>query len=66
MADQLIYFVNKLDPNGGTHIKWPQYTTASPNMMTYLDGTPSANITQDTYRVEGIALSIQIISAQSA
>lgn len=56
MIDQLIYFVNNLNPNGGSHLQWPQYTTASPNMMTYLDGLPTASITQDTYRADAIAL----------
>ncbi|EGN97919.1 hypothetical protein SERLA73DRAFT_109200 [Serpula lacrymans var. lacrymans S7.3] len=50
MTDYLINFVTNLDPNGATGISWPQYTTAAPNLMTFMDGLPSLEITQDTYR----------------
>ncbi|EIW81508.1 alpha beta-hydrolase [Coniophora puteana RWD-64-598 SS2] len=57
MADYLVRFAANLDPNGDTGIEWPQYTTDSPNMLTFLDGLIPLEITQDTYRaaaMEGI------------
>ncbi|KAF7974295.1 hypothetical protein HWV62_12440 [Athelia sp. TMB] len=56
MTNYLIYFVNNLNPNGGSALNWPQYTTSSPNMMTFLNSSSSAplNITQDNFRQEGI------------
>jgi acetylcholinesterase len=54
MADYLIRFVSKLDPNGDTAIPWPQYTTGSPDMLTFNDGLTPLVITQDTYRANAI------------
>jgi len=54
MADYLVRFAANLDPNGDTGIEWPQYTTDSPNLLTFLDGPVPLEITQDTYRVEAI------------
>ncbi|KAJ6584319.1 alpha beta-hydrolase [Mycena capillaripes] len=50
LADYLINFATNLDPNGKTVPNWPAYTTATPNMMTFLDGLFPTTITQDTYR----------------
>ena len=56
MADYLIRFVSNLDPNapaggdGGVESSWPEYTTASPNLLTFLDGLIPLEISQDTYR----------------
>ncbi|KAJ6624410.1 carotenoid ester lipase precursor [Mycena sp. CBHHK59/15] len=50
LTDYLINFANTLNPNGNTVPSWPAYTTASPNMMTFLDGLIPTTITQDTYR----------------
>lgn len=62
MTDYLINFVNDLDPNGaGGHLFWPQYTTASPNMMTFLDGLIPLAITQDTYRAAPMAFLTQAL-----
>ncbi|KAF8838648.1 alpha/beta-hydrolase [Paxillus ammoniavirescens] len=55
MASYLVRFVSNLDPNGGTDLYWPEYTTADPNMLEFLDGLISQALTQDTYRVEAIA-----------
>ncbi|EMD31127.1 hypothetical protein CERSUDRAFT_89451 [Gelatoporia subvermispora B] len=60
MTDFLINFVNKLNPNNETGVFWPQYNTSFRAMMTFLDGTPSLNITQDTYREEQINLMIEM------
>ncbi|EGN93858.1 hypothetical protein SERLA73DRAFT_126278 [Serpula lacrymans var. lacrymans S7.3] len=56
MTDYLIRFVANLDPSGNTGINWPQYKNETPNLLTFLDGSIPANITQDTYRKEGIEL----------
>ncbi|KAJ7124154.1 carotenoid ester lipase precursor [Mycena epipterygia] len=51
LTDYLINFATSLNPNGNTVPNWPAYTTATPNMMTFLDGLiPTTIITQDTYR----------------
>ena len=54
MTDYLINFVNNLDPNGATGIAWPQYSVASPKLMTFLDGLTPLKITTDDYRVAAI------------
>ena len=51
LLDYLIYFATYLDPNGGSSPLWPQYTNASPQVLTLLSNGTS--ITQDTYRTEG-------------
>ncbi|KAA1472212.1 carotenoid ester lipase precursor [Dentipellis sp. KUC8613] len=53
MADYLVRFAANLDPNGNTGINWPKYTTESPNLLTFLDGSTPLTITQDTYRSDG-------------
>ncbi|KAF7365669.1 Carboxylic ester hydrolase [Mycena venus] len=54
LTDYLINFATNLDPNGKTVPSWPAYTTAAPNMMTFLDGLFPTTITQDTFRAEAI------------
>ncbi|KAJ7776821.1 Alpha/Beta hydrolase protein [Mycena maculata] len=51
LTDYLINFATNLNPNGKTVPSWPAYTTATPNMMTFVDDIffPTS-ITQDTYR----------------
>ncbi|EMD35624.1 hypothetical protein CERSUDRAFT_157488 [Gelatoporia subvermispora B] len=56
MTDYLVHFVTDLDPNNSTGIFWPQYTVASPQLLTFVDSAPSLEITQDTYRQDAIAL----------
>jgi acetylcholinesterase len=51
--DYLIHFATNLDPNGGSSPRWPQYTIASPQLMTFLPLRPT-DITQNTYRADGI------------
>ncbi|KAI0265664.1 carotenoid ester lipase precursor [Gloeopeniophorella convolvens] len=52
LTDYLIQFATNLNPNGGSSPHWPQYTTASPQLMTFLDGLIPTTITQDTYRAD--------------
>jgi len=54
MTDYLVNFAGTLNPNGKTVPSWPAYTTATPNMMTFLDGLFPTTITQDTYRAAGM------------
>ncbi|EGN93872.1 hypothetical protein SERLA73DRAFT_78246 [Serpula lacrymans var. lacrymans S7.3] len=61
MTDYLVRFVANLDPSGNTGIDWPQYKTETPNLLTFLDGSIPANITQDTYRKEGIEFVTQMM-----
>ncbi|KIJ65542.1 hypothetical protein HYDPIDRAFT_110642 [Hydnomerulius pinastri MD-312] len=53
MTDYLVRFVNNLDPNGNTNIQWPQWSTESPNILTFQDGGKQ-DIKQDTFRQDGI------------
>ncbi|KAF8838353.1 alpha/beta-hydrolase, partial [Paxillus ammoniavirescens] len=55
MASYLVRFVSNLDPNGGTDLYWPQYTTAEPNMLEFLDGSIPQALTEDTYRASAMA-----------
>jgi len=54
MADYLIRFAAKLDPNGGNLQQWPKYTATSRNLLTFQDGLLQAplTITQDTFRTQ--------------
>jgi acetylcholinesterase len=55
LTDFLIQFVTNLDPNGILSPQWPQYTTSSPQLMTFLGDQVTNNnrtITLDTYRVK--------------
>ncbi|KAI0365312.1 carotenoid ester lipase precursor [Pilatotrama ljubarskyi] len=54
LADYLINFANNLDPNGKTVPSWPQYSTSSPKLLTFLDGLDPMSITQDDFRVEAM------------
>ncbi|EMD32791.1 hypothetical protein CERSUDRAFT_118502 [Gelatoporia subvermispora B] len=60
LTDYVVNFVNHLDPNNRTGIRWPQYTVHSPQLLTFWDGPEPRNITNDTYRAEGIALLAQL------
>ncbi|KAF9055814.1 carotenoid ester lipase precursor [Panaeolus papilionaceus] len=53
LEDYLIRFVVNHDPNNGTGPAWPQYTTASPQLYTFADGS-DPTITQDNFRVDAI------------
>ncbi|KIY52459.1 alpha/beta-hydrolase [Fistulina hepatica ATCC 64428] len=51
LTDYLIRFAVNLDPNGDTDIEWPQYTTASPQMLMMQDDLlEPLTTTEDTYR----------------
>ncbi|KAJ7205201.1 carotenoid ester lipase precursor [Mycena pura] len=54
LTDFLVNFATTLNPNGPTVPHWPAYTTATPNMMTFLDALIPTVITQDTYRASAI------------
>ncbi|KAI0298097.1 carotenoid ester lipase precursor [Multifurca ochricompacta] len=61
LTDYLIRFATNLDPNGGLSPQWPRYTTASPQLLTFLDiPVPSTTITQDTYRADGIEFATKL------
>lgn len=56
LSDFIINFADDLDPNmpNSSYIHWPKYTTKSPSLMTFLDGTTPLSITQDSFRKAGI------------
>ena len=62
LTDYLISFVHDLDPNGGdtgntrTRTLWPQYTLASPKVMTFVDGLFPLTVLNDDHRAEGMRL----------
>jgi len=60
LTDYLVNFVNHLNPNNKTGIYWPQYTVQEPRLLTLWDGSEPRNITNDTYRAEGISLLTQL------
>ena len=60
MASYLVRFVTNLDPNGAGDLEWPMWTTSSPNLLTFLDGSIPQNITQDTYRADAINYLINV------
>ncbi|KAK0460006.1 carotenoid ester lipase precursor [Desarmillaria tabescens] len=55
MADYLIRFAATLNPSGSTGIQWPQWTTNSPNLLTFNDGLLPLTITQDTFRGDAMS-----------
>lgn len=59
LMDVLINFVTKLDPNGATLINWPKYTPDAPALFTLVDGNVTQEITNDTYRAEGMEAILQ-------
>ena len=60
MADYLINFINNLDPNGSGLLSWPKYTTSSPKLLTFVDGLIPLEITEDTFRQEGMNFLTQL------
>jgi carboxylesterase type B len=55
LTDYLIHFATTLNPNGGSDVPWPQYTTSLPQLLTLYDATVGpSNVTLDTYRAEGM------------
>ncbi|OJA14825.1 hypothetical protein AZE42_11599 [Rhizopogon vesiculosus] len=60
MASYLVRFVTNLDPNGSGDLAWPMWTTHSPNLFTFLDGSIPQQIAQDTYRADAIAYMINM------
>ncbi|KAH9855289.1 carotenoid ester lipase precursor [Lenzites betulinus] len=64
MTDYLVRFVNTLDPNGGSEIEWPVYTTESPQLLAFVDGDTPLKIIPDTFREEAIAFLTHLIFEQ--
>jgi len=63
MTGYLVNFVNDLDPNGPGLLSWPAYSTSSPQLLTFWDGPVPLNITQDTYRADGMNLLTTLMRA---
>ena len=63
MTDYLINFVNDLDPNGPGLLRWPQYSTSSPQLLTFQDGPTPQTITDKTFRVDGMNFLTQLLLA---
>ena len=61
MADYLIRFAATLDPNGNTGIEWPQYTTASPNMLQFNDGLIPLTLSLANYRESAMSFTAQLM-----
>lgn len=63
MTDFLINFAVNLDPNNKTDPiqEWPKYTTSSPQLLTFLDGTVPFGLINDTYREEAMEFGIQVL-----
>lgn len=53
MTEYLVRFASKLDPNGGSLLNWPRYTTGNPTLMTFLDGVTPLKLSADNFRVLG-------------
>lgn len=61
LDDNIVRFTSTLNPNNGTGVVWPQYTPASPQLLTFpttIFGSPS--ITLDNYRADGLKLLAQL------
>ncbi|KIK73281.1 hypothetical protein PAXRUDRAFT_21034 [Paxillus rubicundulus Ve08.2h10] len=63
LAAYLVRFVSNLDPNGGTDLYWPHYTTAEPHMLELLDGSIQQALTEDTYRADAMAFLTKVLLA---
>ncbi|KDR85818.1 hypothetical protein GALMADRAFT_84978 [Galerina marginata CBS 339.88] len=50
LDDYLVRFVNNLDPNNGTGIAWPEYTSESPSLYTFPTLGRDPELSDDTYR----------------
>lgn len=63
MTNYLINFVVNLDPNNKTTLltgqKWPQYTNASRQLLTFQDGFVPLKLIDDTYRAEAMDFGIE-------
>ena len=53
MTEYLVRFAATLDPNGGSLLQWPKYTSSSPTLLTFLDGLTPLELSQDTFREDG-------------
>lgn len=64
MTDFLVRFVHTLDPNGGTEIHWPAYTSESPRLLAFVDGETSLEVIPDTFRKDAMDFVTQLSLAQ--
>ena len=54
-------FINNLNPNDDELLTWPQYSTASPQLLTMTDDLlEPLTITIDNYRQDGINFLVQM------
>ena len=64
LVDFFVRFAHTLDPNVGAPrtgaVHWPRYSSASPALMTFLDGAVPLALSNDTYRSEGFELLTQL------
>lgn len=63
-TDYIVRFAVNLNPNGGSDLTWPQYTTQSPTLMTFLGGVNGnlsiLQLSQDTFRQAAISYLIEL------
>ncbi|KAF7984342.1 hypothetical protein HWV62_15353 [Athelia sp. TMB] len=55
LINYVVRFAVNLNPNGGSDLIWPPYTTQSPMLMTFLDGLTPLELSNDTYRQAAIS-----------
>jgi len=60
MTDYLINFAANLDPNHSSLFNWPQWTSGSPTLLTFLDGLIPLELGQDTYRQDAMNYMINL------
>ncbi|KAI8974599.1 carotenoid ester lipase [Trametes punicea] len=64
MTDFLTRFATTLDPNGGSEIHWPAYSTNDPQLLAFVDGETTLKVIPDTFRKEANDFLIQLGLAQ--
>ena len=64
LVDFFVRFAHTLDPNVGAPrtgaVHWPRYSSASPALMTFLDGAVPLALSNGTYMSEGFELLTQL------
>jgi len=61
LADYLINFAVRLDPNDGALLSWPKYNTKTPKLLTFQDGHNPLNITDDTFRKDAMDFLLNVM-----
>jgi len=65
LTDYVIQFTANMDPNGRLSPEWPQYSSSSPQLMTFLDSqVTNRTITLDTYRIDGMEFLLKLLSVE--